>query len=127
VNIFQVIYKKKIFNSKWWDYSHFRFNISGRVNLQLSMFFVIVALAWYIFYYELTIKIFNSINYSLLETISIILIIFMLYDIFISSMAVYRTKERRKKIIRNGKFWKYIDKKYPDDKVLKVYANIKFI
>lgn len=119
--------QEKIFDSKSWDYSHFRFNIGGRVNLQFSIFFGIAALIWYISCYELTIKIFNSINYSLLEITSIMLIIFMLYDIVISSLAVYRTKERRNKKIRNGRFWNYIDKKYPDDKVLKVYANIKFI
>ena len=119
--------QEKVFGSKSWDYSHFRFNIKGRVNLQFSIFFGFAILLWYLSCYELTIKLFNIINYNAIEFISTLFILFMIYNIIISTIAVYRTKERVNKIERNSKFWNYIDKKYPNNKVLKVYANMKFI
>ena len=119
--------QEKIFNSKSWDYSNFPLNLGGRINLLYSILFGLASLIWYISCYELSIKLFNKINYGLMEGVSILLFIFMLYNILISCIAVYRTKERRNKIERTGRFWQYIDRKYPDEKVLKVYANMDFI
>lgn len=119
--------QEKIFNSKSWDYSNFPLNLGGRINLLYSILFGLASLIWYISCYELSIKLFNKINYGLMEGVSILLFIFMLYNILISCIAMYRTKERRNKIERTGRFWQYIDRKYPDEKVLKVYANMDFI
>jgi len=45
----------------------------------------------------------------------------------LSFIVVYRAKMRRSAIIRNNKFWKYIDKKYPDERILKAYSNMEFM
>ena len=117
--------QEKIFATKSWDYSSFRFNLFGRVNLLYSILFGIVAL----FSYEVFLKHFLSFYENLniiihFIILSICLFIFMVYDFTISFVAVYRMKERKRNIERNNKFFNYIDNKYTDDYLKKVYANM---
>jgi len=117
--------QEKIFATKSWDYSKFHFNFFGRVNLLYSILFGIVTL----FSYELFLKPFLGFYENLNITIpfivlSICLFVFMLYDFTISFIAVYRMKERKRNIERNNKFFNYIDKKFTDDYLKKVYANM---
>jgi len=119
--------QEKIFNTKSWDYSEMPFNINGRINLKYTLMFGIIALL----YSDLVLPKYNLLFYSLeskiLNIICISLTVCLVNDIFISCLACYRMKERKKHIKRNGFFWKYIDYKYPDEYLFKVYANMKFL
>lgn len=117
--------QEKLFATKSWDYSNFPFNLRGRVNLLYSILFGIVALAFYklILYPFMELFMNCNINLSLLMT-SVIMFCFMIYDFIISLIAVYRMKERKRKIQRKSKFWNYIDKKYNDKFLKKIYANM---
>lgn len=114
-----------IFETKSWDYSKIPLNIGGRINLVYSIMFGLVTLISYEAVIVPYLNLFNKININtLFITISILLFLFIIYDIFISVIAVYRMKERRKNIKRNNKFWNHIDNKYTDEYLNKVYANM---
>lgn len=119
--------QEKIFHSKSWDYSNFPCNLNGRVNLIYSILFGIVAVLWYVLCYEFSLKIFNNIEFEIIKIISLLLFMFIIFDMAISFLVVYRVKMRRSAVIKTNNFWKYIDKKYPDEKVLKAYANMEFM
>lgn len=117
--------QEKIFETKSWDYSKIPLNIGGRINLVYSVMFGLVTLLSYEMIIIPYMNIFNKLNInSLFIIISILLFIFIIYDIFISVIAVYRMKERRKNIKRESRFWNYIDNKYTDEYLNKVYANM---
>jgi len=119
--------QEKIFHSRSWDYSSFPCNLNGRVNLIYSLMFGVVAVLWYVFCYDLSLIIFNNIEFKFIKILCLILFIFIMYDMILSFIVVYRAKMRRSAIIRNNKFWKYIDKKYPDERILKAYSNMEFM
>ena len=59
------------------------------------------------------------------KIITCILLAFMIFDVTISCMAGIRQNERRKNIPPDNKLESFIDKKYPDEYMDKVYINKK--
>ncbi|MBQ9833992.1 MAG: putative ABC transporter permease [Bacilli bacterium] len=117
--------QEKIFATKSWDYTKFPINLNGRVNLIYSILFGLVTTMAYKLFLLPFITFFAKIKVKLfLIVISVGELIFLLYDIIISFIAVYRMKERRNNITRNNKFWTYIDNKYNDNYLKKVYSNM---
>lgn len=114
--------QEKIFSSKSWDYRQKFCNINGRVNLTYSLFFGLISLIW-CKYINPVVQILAVID----TKISLLLMLFVSYDVIISGIASYRMKERHEKKVRKGNFWKYIDNKYNDKRMLKVFANMQFI
>lgn len=125
VEFISSIFQEKVFGTKSWDYSNYPLNIGGRVNLIYSILFGLVTLIAYKIILNPFFNFFMKIKINpLIISISIIAIIFVSYDMIISSLAVYRMKERRKNIKRTGKLWNYLDTKYNDELLKKVYANM---
>ncbi len=125
--IFSVL-QEKVFGTTSWNYDKFPLNLNGRVNFLYSVLFGFVAVALYNWFLLPVSRFFNSLS---LNKIVIIIftftVIFFLYDVFVSLIASFRMKERRNNIKRDGKFWNYIDKKYNDDFLKKIYPNITVI
>lgn len=121
------LFQEKFFNTRSWDYSKMPLNINGRVNLKYTLMFGIVSLIYSNYLLPKYNLLFKSINLIILNPGCILLLIFLIYDILISCIACYRMKERKKNIIRTNWFWQYIDQKYNDQYLKKVYANMKFI
>lgn len=119
--------QEKIFHSKSWDYSGFPLNINGRIDLIYCVLFGIGAVMWYLICYSTIVDICNFINIKILIFLSIITLILFIYDCIISALSVIRVSEIRKNIVRKGKIWSFIDKYYPEERVTKTYANMKFI
>ncbi len=61
---------------------------------------------------------------SLIISLTLYRLVYMLYDFIISFIAAYRMKERRKGIKRDTVFWNYIDELYSDDFLKTIYANM---
>lgn len=117
--------QEKVFATKSWDYKDFPLNLNGRINLIYCILFGLITV---ILYYDVLVPLINFLlgiefTKSIFFLFNII-IVFNISDTIISSVAVYRMKERRKNIERNSKFWKFIDKKYNDKFLSKVYPNM---
>lgn len=119
--------QEKVFHTRSWDYSEMRFNLHGRVNLIYTIMFGIIALMYCKFLLPKYNLFFNKISSPQLNILCVILVIFLIYDIIISSLACFRMKERKLKIERTNKFWKYFDHKYPDEYLTKIYTNMQFL
>jgi len=118
--------QEKIFATKSWDYKDFAFNLCGRVNLLYAIMFGLVALLSYQFVLLPITNLFMSLEINkFIIILSFCVLLFMLFDFVISFIAVYRMKERKRKIKREGKFWAFIDKKYNNEYLKKVYANME--
>ena len=69
---------EKVFHARWWDYSHHRFNIQGRVSLYVTTFF---ALGGYILW-RLILPTFDNL-YSMIPTNYLFSILSVFYFVFI--------------------------------------------
>lgn len=73
---------EKLFNKKWWDYSHYKFNINGRVCLLNSALFGIMSLfVIYVLHPEVS-DLINLIPLHYQAWVSLILFFLFAYDLF---------------------------------------------
>lgn len=119
--------QEKLLGTKSWDYKKMKFNLFGRINLLYSMFFGLLSLAWINLFLPLFDGCYFSLNTRHMSVITEVFVIFVIFDMIISFLAVYRMNERKNNVKRKGKFWNFIDKKYNDDRVKRVYANLEFV
>lgn len=121
------VIQEKAFGTISWDYSNYPLNLNGRINLIYSILFGLITIIWYdVCYLPLT-NIFPSFNSDYLIVITILVFIYVLYDVIISIIASYRANERRQNISRNSKFFKYIDKKYNDSVMNKIFPSASIV
>lgn len=118
--------QEKMFGSVSWDYSNFPYNLNGRINLLYSLFWGILAVLWIKNVYpkiaEFIIKIPNKIG----KKLTWILCIFMIFNVFMSASVVLRWSGRINNIAAANKFETYIDKHYDDERMKKIFPNMKF-
>ncbi len=74
---------EKVFKARWWDYSHMKFNLNGRISLGTSLFFGIGGLAIY-FINPLFFDIFSGLSKQLSLSVIILFLILFLIDNILS-------------------------------------------
>ena len=99
-------------------------NINGRINMFYLIAWSLIGVLW-CNTYEILIN--TVLKIPFINIISIILFIFLLFDCFISFVASKRQKERRQRIKAKNAFDEWLDKKYNDKRLKKVYANAVYI
>ena len=121
---------EKIFHTRWWDYSHERFNLNGRICLSCSVLFGALGLLVVYFIHPFMLNLLYQIPYGILMIIGLVMLILFVTDIVISSviiskfMATYNitmkdcTEEISKKvkeILNNrGKLTQRLNKAFPN-------------
>lgn len=119
-------FQELVFGSTSWDYSNMPFNINGRICLLYSIFWGILGIFWiktiYPFMSEMILKIPNKIG----KKLTIILLIFMIFDSIATGFVVLRWKDRVQGIKANNVISETIDKLYPNKRMQKIFANLTF-
>lgn len=120
--------QEKCFGTKSWDYSKMIGNLHGRINLLYLSLWSILGIFW-CKYYRIIINSIISfmLNINLLKEITFISLIFIIYDCYISIVATYRQKLRRKGIKAKNKYELWLDNKYDDETLGKIFANAKVV
>lgn len=128
VEYFSSLFQEKVTGTVSWDYSNMKFNLHGRINLIYLIGFGFFGILWCLIYPEflnVLYKVFTKENVLILVTFG--MTIFMIYNMFISLVATMRQKMRREGIVAKNKFEIWLDKKYTDEYLKKVYANSKVV
>lgn len=115
------------FGTRMWSYANMGMNIQGRVFLPYLPIWGVISLLWLRFVYPGFNKAFNKIPKIPLYIITVLVSIFLIFDILISSFAVMRMGERAHNVPANTKFEKYLDKKYTDEYILKRVPYVKIV
>ena len=103
-------------------------NICGRINILYLSAWSLLGVFWCKYYKNLINLITETLNSTnLLNEITLTCFVFMIYNCYISFVASYRQKLRRKGIKPKNRYEKWLDKKYDDKKMKKIYANAKYI
>lgn len=96
---------EKLFNARWWDYSHYKFNINGRICLETTIPFGIFGFGIMYLINPFIFKYINMIPNIGLHIISIILLVTFLVDNIVSFKVMFDvrglTKEFNKTIKDN--------------------------
>lgn len=87
---------EKIFKARWWDYSHRKFNINGRVCFSHLILFGLGSLACIFYINPFLFNMIDKISIDLLKIINITLIIVFLSDIVITLFILFKVKNKIK-------------------------------
>lgn len=103
---------EKIFNTRWWDYSHKKFNINGRICLENSIPFGIACLIMMYILNPFFDKLILMIPDTHLFNITIICLGLYLFDFFVSLTIIYKLKNISKNVKQDSteKVTKYVKK-----------------
>lgn len=127
VEYFTSFIQEKSMGILFWDYSEMRLNLHGRVNFCYLMAFGCFGVLW-CRWYSILIEILNKlISGSFLIVSSIILCIFMVYNFLISWIVGIRQKYRRRGRVAKNRLEIWIDDKYSDEYMSKVFPDVIFI
>lgn len=116
-----------VLGSRSWDYSNMPFNINGRICLQYSVFWGLLSVFWIKNLYPRTAKMILKIPDHIGKIITWLLTGFFIFNAFMSVTTGFRWSQRIKGVEPSNTFWEFIDERFPDERMEKVYANMEFI
>ena len=114
-----------VFGKVFWDYSDIPFNLGGRINLLYCFFWGIAAVVWFKVLYPISSKWIEKISIKPGKIITWILIVFMICNMAVSSLALIRYDERSKGVVATSTWQNIMDAHYDDAKMAKIYPNAK--
>ena len=88
------VFTELVFGTVFWDYSKIPFNLGGRINLLYCFFWGIAAVVWMRVLYPRLSDWIEKIPKKAGETATWILVVFMIFNILMSGMALGRYTER---------------------------------
>lgn len=116
-----------IFGTISWNYSSYFFNIGGRTSLFHATMWGLVG----VLFVKILLPVFSYLIEQIPNQIGKVLtwglLVFLIFDIFISFSASYRQTQRLNQIPAENKFQTFLDKTYPDERMNKIYSNKKII
>lgn len=118
--------QEMVLGSRSWDYSDMPFNLNGRICLLYSIFWGILGVMWIKNVYPRMAKAILHIPNKMGKIITWVLVVFMLVNITVSGVAVMRWAERIKGIEASGTFWEFIDERFPNERMERIYPNMVF-
>lgn len=106
-----------------WDYSNLLFNIQGRTSLLHCIYWGIFALVFYQWLIPFFHQFMDKIQRPKIKYVTAVILVLMLCNIGISTMAGIRNYERKKHIQANNVIEEFLDDTYPQNVVDKIYAE----
>ena len=119
--------QEMVFGTISWDYTYLPFNINGRTSLLHCTYWGIAGIMYIMWIEPLIDKLSKISDKKITKLVTIIVAIFMLLNIIISCIAIYRQKQRLMNIEPKNEIDKFLDTYYPDEYLDKIYANKKNI
>lgn len=118
--------QEMLFGSRSWDYSHMPFNINGRICLLYSVFWGLLGVLWIKDLYPRIAKLLLKIPNHIGKIITWLLTAFFILNVFMSAVSICRWSQRVEGIEPANAFWEFIDERFPDERMERIYANMEF-
>lgn len=115
-----------LFGSRSWDYSEMPFNINGRICLLYSVFWGILGVLWIKNIYPRMAKWILKIPNRIGKIMTWVLVVFFAFNACMSGLSMYRWSQRVEGVAPSNAFWAWIDERFPDERMERVYANMEF-
>jgi len=127
------VFTELAFGTVFWDYSGFRFNLGGRINLLYCFFWGIAAVVWMKLLYPLFSGWIERLPVRLGKVLCNVMVIFMVLDCLLSGMALLRYEERQRGV-REGVFSEnlpgveeFLDTHFDNGRMERIYPNAKLV
>lgn len=115
-----------IFHSTSWDYRDHFMNIGGRVSLKMTIIWGVLGVLFMHFVMPLLESVFERMQGKTWSTACIVLTVFMVINLAVTSAALIRWHDRQMNTPANNQITQLIDKTYDDDFMEKRYCNMEF-
>lgn len=116
-------FQELVFGTVSWDYSDLVFNINGRTSLVHALVWGVLGLAWIKWVYRYLIHLINCIPHNFLKIATIVLSIFMAFNMLLSFLAVDRQSERRQGLPSENSVDRFLDEYYPDEFLDEIFLS----
>ena len=116
-----------IFGTQSWDYSRKPFNIDGRVCLLYSIFWGVLGILWIKVVYPWLSKIIMKIPQHAGKIAVWVLCAFFVFNSVVTVISSYRWQQRDTVPEPTNGFWRFIDERFPDERMEKIFPNMKKI
>ena len=120
-------FQEKLFGTISWDYCNLPFNFDGRTSLLHCLYWGVGGVIFVKYILPHLNKLDNLYKYKSFIIITILLMVFLVFDIVMSSLAGIRQLERRSNIPPEGSIDVFFDIHYPDSKLKTIYSNAKYV
>ena len=117
-------FQELIFGTVSWDYSDTLFNIHGRTNLMFALIWGFLGLVWVRYLYPACSKLIEKIPKKVGNLATIALVIFMLFDSFMTCAALVRADERANDVPATNVFAEYLDEHLDDDYLSMIFPHM---
>lgn len=119
--------QEKVFGTISWDYSNLIFNINGRTSLLHCTYWGIGGILYITYICPIIERLRKVLYENNKRFITIIVSVFIIFDISLSCIAANRQTQRRNNILPESKLDLFLDKYYSDEYMNKIYTNKKEI
>ena len=114
-----------LFGVIFWDYSGFKFNLGGRVNLLYCFFWGIAAVVWIRYGYPLIAKLMAKLKKHILPWMTVVLTVFMAVNMGLSALALARYDARTSGVPAANAVETYLDAHFDNARMERIYPNAK--
>ena len=114
-----------LFGTVFWDYSKFKFNLGGRINLLYCFFWGIAAVVWMRYGYPLVEKLMKKVRSQIRPWMTVLLAVFMAVNMLTSALALARYDARTSGAAPTGSIDRLLDERFDDARMERVYPNAK--
>ena len=112
-----------LFGTVFWDYSKFKFNLGGRINLLYCFFWGFAAVAWFKVLYPPISHLIESLPRRGGKVLTWVLCLFMAVDMVVSSAALVRYNDRLNGVPATNSVETYLDGHFDNDRMHRVYPK----
>lgn len=117
-------FQELVFGTVSWDYSDTPFNIQGRTNLMFALIWGFLGLLWVRYLYPWCSKMIEKIPKKIGNLITIALVVFMVFDVFMTCAGLYRADARAQGHPADNVFEEYLDKHLDDDYLSMIFPHM---
>ena len=114
-----------LFGVIFWDYSGFKFNLGGRINLLYCFFWGIAAVMWMRYGYPLVLKLMKKVRSHIRPWMTAALAVFMAVNMLTSALALARYDARTSGDAPNGQLEVFLDEHFDNARMEHIYPNAK--
>ena len=114
-----------LFGTVFWDYSGFKFNLGGRINLLYCFFWGIAAVAWIRYGYPLVAKGMNKLKTHIRLWMTAALAVFMAVNMGVSALAMARYDARTSGVEAATPLAVFLDAHFDNARMERIYPNAK--
>ena len=114
-----------LFGTVFWDYSKFKFNLGGRINLLYCFFWGIAAVVWMRYGYPLVLRLMKALRSHIRSWMTILLAAFMAVNMLTSALALARYDARTSGEAPATQLDSLLDEHFDNARMERIYPNAK--